>query len=156
MKLPASKVSVATFSVFFFVALAPGRGGVMLEQNQVIGWYAVHEELNANGQSLNLGDGEQTIPLKAGWSCTVGTTSRRISYEARTTVCRKGAEGFEFTVQCEQARRSDHTQIRFRDEKGPLGEFISIVHDAQATPPAPTGGVTKAPEPSPISFTRRP
>jgi hypothetical protein len=83
--------------------------------------------MNAKGQSLNLGDGQQAVSLSNGWSCVVGSASKQLPlYEARTTICEKGAEAFQFVVQCETARAKDHTQIGFLNGDRRPGDFIEV------------------------------
>jgi hypothetical protein len=43
-------------------------------------WYIVHQALNGQGNSLNVGPRAQTVSLNGGWSCLVGPTS---VFEAR-------------------------------------------------------------------------
>lgn len=98
-------------------------------QTRRVRWYAVHEQLNARGQSLNLGEGPQSLLLKNGWSCTVeADLNQNLSSddEARVTVCKKGTETFEFSVQCEPSLPKYHTQIRFRTSDKRLADFIEV------------------------------
>ena len=112
----------AALLTFVFVCLTTVSGA---PQNKVR-WYVVTEELNAQGNSLNVGDAPQTIHLKSGWSCTIGATSKGPVHEARQTTCKKGSGSFEFTVQSEENQPKDHVQIRFRDSKGKLIDFIEV------------------------------
>jgi hypothetical protein len=82
--------------------------------------------LNFKGQSLNLGDGTRKVALSNGWSCVVGPTSKQLLYEARTTICEKGAEAFQFAVQCESSRTKDHTQIGFLGINRRPSDFIEV------------------------------
>ena len=111
-----------------FLALTPMLAGEAAASEQPqIRWYAVHGAVADRNQSLNLGDGSHSLLLKGGWSCTVGSTSKQMpAYEARTTTCRKGAETFEFSVQCEPRRPKDHAQIRFRHVTGTVNDFIEV------------------------------
>lgn len=112
-------------STFLFILLAAGEGGAS-GQGQRVRWSAVDDKLNSKGQSLTLGDGAQSFVLRDGWSCTVGATKPRVSYEARTTVCQKGAEAFQFNVQCERSRPKDRTQIGFLTADRKFGDFIEV------------------------------
>ena len=116
------------FAGFIAICLTVGSGGnaPTAAQNQRVEWYAVDDQLDAKGQSLSLGDNTHSLNLTAGWVCSVGSTSKQLpSYEARTTVCRKGSESIEFTTQCERSRPEDHTQIRFR-VAGRFQDFIQV------------------------------
>lgn len=94
---------------------------------QWVKWYAVHAEIAARNESLSVGDNPHTFVLRAGWSCSVGPTSKQMpAYETRTTTCQKGMEVFEFSVQCEPLRLKDHTQIRFRHPDKGLEDFIEV------------------------------
>jgi len=108
------------------VLLAAGESGAA-GQGQRVRWSAGHDDLNAKGQALTLGDGVHSLELKTGWSCTVGATSKQLpAYEARTTICQKGAEAFQFVVQCERSRPKDHTQIGFLAADRTLGDFVEV------------------------------
>lgn len=114
--------SVGAVSSSAALVTARGSNGALAQQERVR-WYAAHE----HAPSVNLGAAVQNLSLKGGWSCTVGQSSQQLpSYEARTTICSKGRDALEFTVQCEQSRRKDHTQIRFRSGDRLSGEFIEI------------------------------
>jgi hypothetical protein len=92
-----------------------------------VAWYVVNGALNAKGQSLSLGDGRQSVSLSNGWSCVVGSASKQLPlYEARTTICEKGSEVFQFVVQCEAARAKDHTQIGFLNRDHRSEDFIEV------------------------------
>lgn len=96
-------------------------------ESQQVAWHVVDGTLNSRGQSLNLGDGPQAVALGNGWSCTVGSTSKQLpAYEARTTICKKGSEAFQFVVQCELSRTKDHTQIGFVGSNRRLADFIEV------------------------------
>jgi len=96
------------------------------EAPQVL-WYITHMALNDQGNSLLIGDEAQTFPLRGGWSCQVGSTSKQLPlYEARQTLCANGESVFEFSVQCEPSRLKDHTQIRFKDAAGRYIDFIDV------------------------------
>jgi hypothetical protein len=86
-------------------------------------WYIVHRALDDQGQSLNIGPAAQTIALKGGWTCRVGSTSVT---EARQTLCKNGSHAVEFSVQCGPDRLKDHAQIRFKDEAGRPIDFIEV------------------------------
>ena len=87
-----------------------------------IDWYVTHGDAT-NQKSLRIGDTNQVIPLRNQWSCSVEAPSIG---GARQTTCRKGNEAFEFTVQCEETRMKDHTQIRFRDSGQKVNEYIEV------------------------------
>ena len=92
-----------------------------------VSWTVVHEALNAKGQALVLGDSTQAFALGGEWSCTLGPTSKQLpAYEARTTTCRKGANAFEFSVQCGLALPKDHVLIRFSGSPGRFVDFIDV------------------------------
>lgn len=120
----ATLCSIAATSLLVLFAVVEGGAG---GQGQRVRWYVVDDQLNAKGQSLELGDGVQTFTLNTGWSCTVGPTSKQLPlYEARTTVCQKASEAFQFVVQCERSRPKDHTQIGFLMTDRKLGDFIEV------------------------------
>ena len=121
-----SAVVATTSFLIFLLFFAAGEGGAS-SQGQRVRWYAGNDELNSKGQSLALGDGTHSFSLKTGWSCTVGATSKQLpAYEARTTICEKSAEAFQFVVQCERSRPRDHTQIGFLTPDRKLGDFIEV------------------------------
>lgn len=96
-------------------------------ESQQVAWYVVDGTLNSKSQSLNLGDGPQAVALGNGWLCTVGSTSKQLpAYEARTTICEKGPEAFQFVVQCERSRMKDHTQIGFLGSNRRLADSIEV------------------------------
>jgi hypothetical protein len=96
-------------------------------QGRRVTWYVVNGAMGARGDSLNLGSRQHTVTLGNGWSCAVGPTSEKLlTYEARKTICEKGSEAFQFTVQCEEARAKDHTQIGFLNKDRRLGDFIEV------------------------------
>jgi hypothetical protein len=115
--------AIALLATFASAALPQPSAG----QEPAIQWFATHAELNEKGRTLALGDSVYVLQLRAGWSCTVGATSKNLpAYEVRTTSCRKGQEAFEFTVQCEPTRPRDHTQIRFPAPRGGFADFIEV------------------------------
>ena len=86
-------------------------------------------DLNSLGETrrLKLSDSAQQITLKGEWKCSVSDTSKQLpAYEARHVGCGKGTEIIEFTVQCEQSRPKDHTQLRFRNKDGQVTDFIEV------------------------------
>lgn len=87
-----------------------------------IDWYVTHGDAT-NQKSLRIGDTNQVITLRNQWNCSVEAPSIE---GARQTTCRKGNESFEFTVQCEETRMKDHTQIRFKDSVHKLNEYIEV------------------------------
>lgn len=96
-------------------------------QNKQVTWYVVDGKLNSKGQTLNLGDGPQRVALGNGWSCTVASTSKQLpAHEARTTICEKSSEAFQFVVQCEPSRMKDHTQVGFLGSNRRLADFIEV------------------------------
>lgn len=108
----------------FAVGLLPHASS---PQEPRVQWTATTEDLNVTGQALLLEDSVHVLQLRAGWSCTIGATSKHPPlYEARTTTCRKGEEAFEFTVQCERLRPKDHIQIRFAGPPGKFADFIEV------------------------------
>ena len=115
-------------TALLFIALAEMLAGTAAASERPrVTWYAVYAAMAERNQSLNLGDGSHSLLLRGGWSCTVGSASKQLpAYEARTTTCQKGAETFEFSVQCEGQRRRDHTQIRFRHADGTVSDFIEV------------------------------
>jgi hypothetical protein len=86
-------------------------------------WYIVHQALNGQSNSLNIGPAAQTVSLKGGWSCLVGPTSMN---EARQTLCKNGSHAVEFSVQCALGRSEDYIQIRFKDGAGRMIDFIEV------------------------------
>lgn len=88
-------------------------------------WYADSREPADRNHPVPLGSGSRTLKLAAGWSCVVWPLKKTSAYEGRTTSCRKGAEIFEFSVQCDAGRPKDHAQIRFRDERGII-DYIEV------------------------------
>lgn len=90
-------------------------------------WYISHMALSEQGNSLLISDEAQTFPLRGGWSCQVGSTSKNLPlYEARQTLCANGESAFEFSVQCEPSQLKDNTQIRFKDAAGRYIDFIDV------------------------------
>lgn len=85
-------------------------------------WYVAYGHVNEQ-RSVKLGDKVETVSLANKWSCSVGSPSPGGSVE---TICQKGNEAFEFTVQCDLVRTKDHTQIRFNDAASNLNEFIDV------------------------------
>jgi hypothetical protein len=127
----ASQAAKATLSGVVVAALFLGAVAARISEVSAqaprVRWYAVNGDLNEKGQSVNLGDSVHTFALNTGWSCTVGVTSKQLpAYEARTTICEKGAEAFQFVVQCERSRPKDHTQIGFLRTGRRLGDFIEV------------------------------
>lgn len=88
-------------------------------------WYADTREPSSRDEPLRLGDSSRTLKLAAGWTCVVWPVKRTSAFEGRTTSCRKGAEIFEFSVQCDAGRPKDHAQIRFRDDDGVI-DYIEV------------------------------
>lgn len=109
------------------VALVVIVGGKVGADPPFVRWYLVHQALNDQGNSLNLGDGSQDVSLNGGWSCSIGPPSKQMpAYEARKTACENGDKSFEFSVHCERQRPKDHTQIRFKDSEGRPVDFIEV------------------------------
>lgn len=105
------------------VLLALATGGGAAGQTQHVRWYV----LNDDGNPKPLSDGPEHLSLSAGWVCRVGETSKQLpSYEARTTICEKGAEAFQCVVQCERLRPKDHTQIGFLTSNRSRAGFIEV------------------------------
>jgi hypothetical protein len=105
-----SKISFSlllTFAAISCIALSSALAESRVE------WFISYIALN--GGSLLVADEARTFQLKGDWQCTVSAVSHGGWYEARQTVCRKGDEQIEFSVQCERQRPEHHTQIRFRD-----------------------------------------
>jgi hypothetical protein len=101
-------------------------GGVAA-QNLSVRWTIVHDALNEKGQVLQLGDSIQFIQLRGDWTCSVGATLKRPSHEARTTVCSNGKGSFEFSAQCEPARRHDEIQVRFHHpSQARFADFLGV------------------------------
>jgi hypothetical protein len=85
-------------------------------------WYVVQGD--AKGQkAVRIGDTVHLLTLRSDWKCSIEAPSIA---GARQTTCRKGDETFGFTVQCDEIRTRDHTQIRFKAVKGKLGEYIEV------------------------------
>lgn len=118
---------LSTRGLLFLAMVTMLAGEAVASERPKVRWYAVHGAVADRNQSLNLGDGSHSLLLKGGWSCRVGSTSKQMpAYEARTTTCRKGAETFEFSVQCEPRRPKDHAQIRFRHATGTVNDLIEV------------------------------
>jgi hypothetical protein len=91
-----------------------------------VGWYADVMNPPARDKAVTLLDGTSYV-LNGGWACLIGHASRKMPvYEMRTTSCRKGADVFEFSVQCDGGRPKDHVQIRFVDGEGTIVDYIEV------------------------------
>jgi hypothetical protein len=90
-----------------------------------VAWYADSREPADRNHPVPLGSGSRTLKLAAGWSCVIWPVRKTSTFEGRTTSCRKGAEIFEFSVQCDAGRPKDHAQIRFRGESGII-DYIEV------------------------------
>jgi hypothetical protein len=91
-----TRAQIAILATLAFPAVASGdepRWYVATAMDDVI--------LGAEGRTFDIG---------SGWSCAVSPPS---TFNARTTICRKGSEAFEFSVQCFAPANADHVQIRF-------------------------------------------
>lgn len=63
-------------------------------------------------RKINLGSSKvgTTVSLASGWSCEVGDASIN---DSRQTVCIKEKEQVAFSVECDNQKKKDHTQLRF-------------------------------------------
>ncbi|MCI0409080.1 MAG: hypothetical protein L0191_11065 [Acidobacteria bacterium] len=114
-------------TVVLLIALAEMLAGAAAASERLrVRWYASHHAVPGN-LSLLLGNNSHSFLLKGGWSCTVGPAGKEVpGNEFRLTTCTWGRQSFEFTVACDQSRREDHTQIRFRDTGGGFVDYIQV------------------------------
>jgi hypothetical protein len=89
-------------------------------------WYTDYSNPVSRNSVVELGSEARSIRLNPGWVCAIPALKRARTFEARTTVCRKGADAFEFTVQCDRSRPKDHVQIRFRNPAGTIADYIEV------------------------------
>jgi hypothetical protein len=90
-------------------------------------WYVVHQALNEQSQSLNIGDGVVTLELRGGWSCLIGATWKLPGLpNSRETTCRAGDKSSRFSVGCESRRPKDDKEIRFVNIDGRILDFIAV------------------------------
>jgi hypothetical protein len=89
-------------------------------------WYADYSNPVSRNSVIELRGGSHSIRLNPGWVCDIPVLKRTRTFEARTTVCRKDTEAFEFTVQCDRNRPNDHVQIRFRNPAGTIADYIEV------------------------------
>jgi hypothetical protein len=117
-----SKIScswVLIFAAISFISLSSALAESRVE------WFISYTALN--GGSLLISNEARTFPLKGDWQCTVSSVSPGGWYEARQTVCRKGDEQIEFSVQCERQHPEHRTQIRFRDAStNKMQDYIEV------------------------------
>jgi hypothetical protein len=81
-------------------------------------------QLTRGKTALVLTDAPETVKLKAGWACVVGSPDAAGGHESRTTTCRKNKEEFHFIVQCEPDQPKDDTMIQFG--KGQESDYIEV------------------------------
>jgi len=82
-------------------------------------------QLSRGKTAMVLTDAAETVTLRAGWSCLVGSPEGTAGRESRTTTCRKNKEEFRFIVQCESDHPKDDTMIQFGE--GQESDYIEVV-----------------------------
>ena len=81
-------------------------------------------QLSHGKTALVLKDAAETVSLRGGWTCVVGSPSGTGGSESRSTACRKNKEEFRFTVQCEPDHPTDETMIQFGE--GNESDYIEV------------------------------
>ncbi len=78
-------------------------------------------------KALVLEPSSRTIEMKAGWACTVKASAELAGGgESRVTVCSRGGESFEFSVECGAHRMRDYAQVRLRNRRGEYVDHIEV------------------------------
>lgn len=110
------KIFILTLLCFMLFILA-----AIAAEDSPINWFARYEAIGDNNQ--NLGQAEERLELKNGWTCVVAPTTVDGS---RQTNCEKGGRAIEFSVQCKESQPKDHIQVRFKDAEGKVVDFIEV------------------------------
>jgi hypothetical protein len=77
--------------------------------------------------ALILDSSSKLIEMKEGWSCTVGATSVLASGgELRATVCSRGGQSFEFSVECGAHRLTDYAQVGLHGNGRKYVDYIEV------------------------------
>ncbi len=81
-------------------------------QAQSVVWHASSGALDS-GESISLDDSSHMLEAGSGWLCSIGPTSNQLpAYAARQTTCSFDNSSIQFSVQCDQQRSEDHSQVR--------------------------------------------
>lgn len=87
-------------------------------------WYAgSFKPGSSDGSTINitLTAGANSLKLANRWVCEINSVSQ---LGARQTICKKGDDEVSFSVQCDQTRKSDRGQIRFKSNS--KSDFIEV------------------------------